>query len=88
MNETFGTTNTVPTSSPTEVGFHVIKNLVLNTKRKIRIDVILQKHIDFLRGHLNANRQNEQQNDVIYNPIAEDQKFDAGCASLEEKLEE
>lgn len=33
---------------------------------------------------MNANRQNEQKNDIIYNPNPENEKFDAGCASLEE----
>lgn len=58
------------------------KNLVLNTKRKIRIDVILEKHIDFLRGNLNANRQNEH-NDIFYNSNPVNKKIDAGCSSLE-----
>lgn len=84
MNEPFGSTNTTPTSSPTEVGFHIIKNLVLNTNRKIRIDVIVQQHIDFLRGNLNAKRTNNPEIDETYNPNGENMKFDANCASLEE----
>lgn len=58
MMKTFGSNHTVATSSPTEVGFHIIKNLVSNTNHKIRVDVILEKHIEFLKGHLNGSRKN------------------------------
>lgn len=84
MMKAFGSKNEVATSSPTEVGYHIIKSLVLNTNHRIRVDVIFEKHTEFLKGHLNAKRTNLE--DDIQDDIKDEKNrfFDEDCQSQEE----
>ncbi|KAJ6639372.1 NOF-FB transposable element, partial [Pseudolycoriella hygida] len=88
MMKVFKSPNTLATSSPTEVGFNVFKNLVFNSKRKMRMDELLDKHIEFLNGNLNAHRsKREEAADIkcnINNFTAANEYFDENCESQEE----
>lgn len=91
MMKAFGSNNTVATSSPTEVGFHIIKSLIINTNHKIRVDVILEKHIEFLNGHLKSSRKNgpeyieEVEGEIRDDTVPEKYRlFDAECMAHEE----
>lgn len=52
MQKSFKSTNDVATSSPTETGFNFLKNQLLQHKTRMRADVFVEKHIDYLLGHM------------------------------------
>lgn len=59
LNKVFDSNNTVPTSSPTETDFDVIKNDLFQSKLNIRVDEFVKKHLIFTRGRLVGKRSQE-----------------------------
>lgn len=64
MNKAFGSTNFDPSSGITEAGFKVLKKYILQNKSRMRLDKILEAHIEYLSGSLRtyATKQHQIQN--------------------------
>lgn len=56
MNCVFKSKNCSPTSSATEQDFDVIKNDLFGSSSGMRVDKLLEKHINFINGRLTRRR--------------------------------
>lgn len=75
MNNVFDSNNEVPTSSPTESDFDVIKNDLFHSTLNIRVDEFVKKHLIFTKGRLVGKRWQEVRNELIAYDQAYDNSF-------------
>lgn len=74
MNKVKRSVNEIPTSSPTETDFDVLKNDLFRGSNGIRVDSFVNKHLTFTKGRLIGKRVNDVRAE-LFDDQSQDENF-------------